>query len=139
MVRSNDSGRTFFGDPTLPASLNQPRRVSDPRLDDPALTASRPILDGSDDGSGTFFVWSLLAWSDRRSGGLEALIDARAEEGTTPELVVDWNDPPASSDVVAGGWAPEALVLVPNPINRPPDPEWHLLAFDETPNDGVEI
>jgi hypothetical protein len=84
-------------------------------------------VDSNDDGSGELFAWSLVTWTDVLAGGAQDC-DARAEDGSGPTLVSDWNEPPASADQVvdeAAGGAP-TLALVPNPVNRPPTPDAHF-------------
>jgi hypothetical protein len=72
----------------------------------------------------------VVTWSDRRSGSNECRSDARAEEGSTPSVVADWNDPPAASDVPFGPPGDAAAVsIIPNPLNRPPNPEVTVLAY----------
>jgi len=129
-IRSNDSGTRFFGDPIDPATIDRPHVVSDPRADDPAVSAGPPHLDDSDDGSGLFQVWNVLTWSE--PGPRVSVIDARGEEGVTPSVIADWNDPPASGDVLGGPAAATAagVSVVPNPVNRPPTPELHLFYDD---------
>lgn len=124
-LRSNDEGTTLFGDATDPATQDQPRRVSDPRADDPLLSTWTPRIDGSDDNSGVFYTWNLVQWSEREVGGAPGCrADARAEEGVTPTLISDWN---AIDAVVATAPALAAGVSVlPNPLLRPPTPEVHL-------------
>ena len=136
-VRSIDGGASFFGDPVDPATADLPRPVSDPRPDDPAANAIAPSIDGSDDGTGAFFVWTPVTWTEPGALGLGAAIDARAEEGATPSVIADWNRPPAPGDLAVGVPAHVAagVSVVPNPLARPPTPDLHT--FVEDPTGGV--
>lgn len=133
-LRSNDSGVTFFGDPETPATLDVPRRVSEPRMTpDPARGATRPVLDVSDDGSGEFYTWEAVGYTDAASGQ-DMRSDARAEEGSVPGTIADWNDTGTSGveDLVTEPGARAAAVsVIPNPLQRPPSPECWFFAESE--------
>lgn len=135
-LRSNDSGTTFLGDPVDPASLDEPRRLSEPRPDDPALAAREPVVDATDDGTGVFFTWNAVLWSEAPPAS-PAFGDARAEEGTTPEVVADWNAVDARIGPSASRAA--AVACVPNPLGRPPDPELHVFVTDEVAPNEREV
>jgi hypothetical protein len=143
VLRSPDSGTTFYGDPADVASLDAPRVISSPRPDAPGADPVDPSCDGSDDGSGVFFAWTAAAWTDPlRIAGPSRVMDARAEEDVTPTVVADWNDPPRSDDVVLAPTETRghvALSVVPNPLGRPPAPEVHAFSWEAPAAGSAEV
>jgi hypothetical protein len=124
-VRSNDSGADFFGDPATPLTADVPARVSDARSGF-APWAAVPQLDVSDDGTGEFYAWEAVTYSDFGAPQPGWRADARAEEGAGPTTIAPWNDT-APDDVSPGPRGVAAgIAVVPNPLSRPPSPEAHL-------------
>src|SRR5207244_3046231 len=87
----------------------------------------RPLIDGSDDGSGIFKVWNAVAYT-RGETPESCLADARAEEGSGPTVVSDWNaEPTGDVALEPRTGAAAALAVVPNPLDRPPSPDVHII------------
>ena len=137
-LRSNDSGAMFLGDPATPSTLDAPRRVSPARgTADPARGAADPRLDVSDDGSGEFWTWEAAAFTDLEDdaggsgAGAVARGDARAEEGTAPSTLADWNDGAADDVALGSPGRAAAVAVIPNPLQRPPSPAaWFFFERD---------